>query len=82
MEWSAKGYEGGCATSRAATAKAGDMSAEFVSAGLPGGAVASEEEFAHLETCLEKTNRPPRRYWRERRCSKRSDSSAPKDYSA
>jgi hypothetical protein len=58
MDWSAKGYEGGCATSRAATAKAGDSSAELVSAGLPGGAVASEEEFAHLETCLKKPNRP------------------------
>ena len=53
MEWNAKSYDEGGASSRSATETPNDAPAEVNSTGgLPGGAVASEEEFAHLETCL------------------------------
>jgi hypothetical protein len=58
MEWNAKGYERG-AGACFATVRRDDMPANLATDEiLPGGAIASEEEFAHLERCLKNPKAP------------------------
>ena len=58
MEWNAKCYEGGASTRSATTAiKARPAEPDFED-GLPGGVVASEEEFAHFNRWLKSPKTP------------------------